>query len=387
MLAALVFVAIFVMLISSYRLIAPLNTVPSQPASAALTLGEQVRNTVLPEACVAGAVHTIDMYSEVPQITSATCFVPDSTNPLSMIAGPDAHTQGCKAAAAHACTIRYCPPQSFLLGQRGCMPIHRCDPAQNSTCVRAALQAALASDQAKNIIATTLINDRGATVVDSLGTSSSALIDILSPSGRATVLSVIDATAQAAESEDLRTEIMRINDHLQRDRAGASAEPIAYLSCQPQAVEPGMTIGIAYGCSNATKSVVTGFSTVGRQWGTAQVRIDESSAPGTVTYGLSCMREREVAHASCTIAIEKPMVLLSTSPQGSIPLVAWLARGVQSCMLSSENTELADLLTGDRARSGLMQLPAQTMDSVISIECISHSGNVVRAEAIVQAER
>ncbi len=382
-LAALVFVAIFVLFISGYKIASQNAGAQSASAASAFTHSN--------DTCTSGQVYTVDMGTGSGSVHALKCFVPDPHNRAAMVAGPDSDRPECMRGIEGKCAVRYCPPTSYITESGTCFVIGTCDPANGASCLQSTIQNASQSAQAANIIAAQLLTDRGETDAQATGSSGHiALADHLSESGRAAVALIIDQTANAAAENNFDADAIRaigrdLNTvHVSRNENG----PVAQISCQPKIAQSGMKVGIAFGCTNSVSSAGGGFSTGGLLWGATEDRIAENLPNGTMEYALTCSDGRRSASASCSVAVMKPFMLLSSQAVNMNASLAWVTRGMDQCDLSSPgNTELSARFENPVPQSGALTIPAITTDTEIALTCTSVSGTVSQMNTTVHPTR
>ncbi len=370
-LAALVFVAIFALFISGYRVAQ--QTGGGQSAAVASAVDRTA-------TCTSGEVYTVDMASGYSSVDAAKCFVADPKNPSQVIAGPDSDSPECMQGTPGKCAVRYCPPSSYVTEAGTCFVVSECNPA-DSTCVKSAIQNAEQPVQAANIIAAQLLADKGATNALSPGYSAPiALADSLTDRGREAVALVIDETANAAAAYDLDSDVIRdIGDSLTKGHGPVITNgPVAQISCQPKIAESGMKVGIAFGCANSTLSEGGGFDTGARLWGATEEQIAAGLPNGTMIYALKCSDGRRVARASCSVAVMKPFMLLTSQTDGDTASVAWVTRGMDVCDLSApQDATLSSSFENPLPQSGALTREAPAADTEIVLTCTT-VGGVVR---------
>ncbi len=378
-LAALVFVAIFVLFISGYKIAS--QSAGEQAAAAASALKHAV-------TCAPGSVYTVDMQVGSGSITSASCFKPDSREPSGMAASVDYGTAACNQANMSKCVVNYCPPSSYVTQSGTCFDVAVCD---NDSCLKAAIQNGSQPMQAANIIAARVLNDRGAKTIRSPGSSEPlALADMLSESGRTFVGNVIEQTAQAAAANNFDEDaISEIADGI-RDATpvGPASGPAAQISCQPKIAESGMKVGIAFGCANSVSSIGGGFSTGERLWGATEERIEPNLPNGTMTYELSCSDGIRSASASCSVAVMKPFMLLTSQSDETATSFAWVTRGMDVCELSAaDDTELSVQFQNPIPQGGALSVPTITKDTNVTLMCTTVGGTVKEVTTTIHAVR
>ncbi len=385
-LAALVFVAIFVLLISSYKIVSP-GEFKGQTASVAGVFDDATEQVQLPERCTAGEVHTVDLSNGSAKIGMHRCYVENPADPSRPQNGPDIAKAACSYAAPDACVIRYCPPSSMVTEDGMCIRTQVCDQAFPSTCLRGGMQNASQPDQAANILAARLLSDKGATHAQAQGAGAPRpLAALLSDSGSEAVSTVIEATAAAVSPDGDTIEIEQVADVVRAaNDISSDAQPVAQISCQPKSAEPGMKVGIAFGCINSTLSASEGFSNEGRLWGVAEGSIPDTANSGVFTYTLSCSHGAKTDSASCAVDVRKTFVILTSRNSSTQNAnLAWISRGVTSCVFSSPDAELqAALSTATQHESGVAVVARPSTSTIVSVECVSASGKKVRAEATV----
>jgi hypothetical protein len=161
--------------------------------------------------------------------------------------------------------------------------------------------------------------------------------------------------------------------------------PVAQISCQPKAVDPGMSVGVAFGCANSTVSEGSGFSTGGRLWGATEEKIPATLPSGTMIYVLTCSSGRESVSASCAVAVHKPLVLITSDDSDGTSAVAWLTRGMQSCEIETDNPDLAEVFSGEIGESGAIAIPEVSEDTGVILRCTTYGGQVREAFSVLQA--
>jgi hypothetical protein len=358
-LAALVFVAIFVLFISGYKVAS--QTTGSQSAAVATTLGQ--KNVT----CTSGGVYTVDVETGAGNVESVTCST-GSERPE------------CAHAVPGKCAVRYCPPPSYVTESGTCFVVSTCDPASDTTCLKSAIQNASQPGQAANIIAAQLLADRGETDALAPGYSGPiALADKLTERGRSAVALVIDETAEAASANNMDAAAIRDVAHSLKEGHAArpTSGPVAQISCQPKIAESGMKVGIAFGCANANTSEGGGFDTGGRLWGATEEELPSDLPNGTMIYGIACADEKRAASATCSVAVMKPFMLLTGELSDGIGSVAWVTRGMDVCDISAPgNTELSATFENPVPQSGVLTVPAVTADTEIGLTCTTVGGVV-----------
>lgn len=386
MLAALVFVAVFIILISSYKIVAPAPGGGNQPAAAAIAIGQPAGEA--PPVCTPGTVYTVDVSEAEARTGMLRCYTTDSVSGLQS-AGPDAQKEGCTYAAPDVCAVRYCPPASYLREGSACIPMETCDPfIGGDACLRANVQNAMQVEQAANILASRLVADKAATRVH-IDESEVSLAAQLSESGRAAVVAVIEATAEAFSNEHIDASAIRSLADTVRNADHAPRGPVAQISCQPKSLEPGMSVGVAYGCANSTKSSGTGFNTEGRLWGATEIAVPASMQNGGATYSLTCSDGETEVTASCDIEVRKPLVLVASQSADAdgMPAIAWLTRGVHSCDFSSDNADVAYVLDGTPEESGVVALPPVEDATAVVLRCATAGGFLREARVTIEPIR
>ncbi len=380
-LAALVFVAIFVLFISGYKIAS--QSAQGQSAAAASATAHAA------QTCAPGDLYTVNMESGAGSVQSLKCFVPDPGNPSVMIPGPDNARAECAQGVKEKCAVRYCPPSSYVTESGTCFVVAACDPANGNSCLKGSILNASQPTQAANIIAAQLLSDKGTTDARVSGAAGPiALADKLSESGRTAVVGVIDETADAAEAGNLDSSALR---DVSRGIKGAQAEraksePVAQISCQPKVAESGMKVAIAFGCANSLTSEGGGFSTGGRLWGATEDRLALELPNGTMTYAITCSNGVRRETASCAVAVMKPFMLLTAQNGGADVSFAWVTRGMDVCELSAPgNQALSSQFENPVTQSGALSVPAPAQDSDITLTCTSVSGEVKQITATVHS--
>lgn len=380
-LAALVFVAIFVLFISGYKIAS--QSAQGQSAAAASA------GVFAAERCTAGDLYTVHMESGAGSVQSLKCFIPDPGNPAVSIPGPDSDRPECSQGVQGKCAVRYCPPSSYVTESGTCFLVAECDVSSDPSCLKSSIQNASQSVQAASIIAAQLLADKGETSAHVTGaTGPIALAEKLSESGRAAVANVIDETADAASQNNLDSSALR---EISRDiKNGQSARsnggPSAQISCQPKVAEPGMKVAIAFGCANATLSEGGGFSTGGRLWGATEERILPELPNGTMVYGLGCTNGRETVSAVCTVAVMKPFMLLTSENGESGASLAWVTRGMDQCELSAPgNTALSAEFLNPVPPGGALLVSKVSGDVDVSLTCTTVSGVVKEVKTVIHS--
>lgn len=385
-LAALVFVAIFVLFISSAKLIAPVMSSDAQSAAVAAA-GTQY-------GCKAGEVHTVDLSGGWEAEISVRS----------------------EAHKGNACIVEFCPPSQLVTTAGTCFVASECDAKSGeSSCLQAALQNASQPTQASSIIAAALLSEQGETAAYVPGSADPVfLVTTLSEVGQSGVKTEIDATATAAfevhGDSAAVDEIKRIGTMAQVgsapcDVAGgecapdtrvsapaavASSRTTAQISCQPKIADTGMTIGIAFGCTNSVRSEGSGFSTDGTQWGATSTLIPAHLTTGTMTYTLSCIGAKEVATASCEVQVVKPVLLLTAEPMqaaaGESATIAWVSKGTNDCMLTSpEQPELSQKYKGSIGASGVVTTLPISEDTRVTLSCTTDGGSTKEVTTTVRS--
>lgn len=361
-LAALVFVAIFVLFISGYK-------IASQPAGGQSAAVASTVVKALPTRCIGGDVHTVNMSSGAGDVSTQKCSSSEGV--------------GCEGATSDRCAVRYCPPNAYASAGT-CFGLAICDPANDGDqCLQTAVQNATQSVQAANIIAARLIDDRGETVVGSL-----RLADMLTESGRAAVGNIIEATADAAEENNYDSAPIRnIASAIAAGKSESVANgPVAQISCQPKIAQSGMKIAVAYGCANASLSSSEQFSTGGRLWGATEVRLDPNLPNGTMIYALNCSDGIRTAVATCSVAVAKPFMLLTSQSSESGTALAWVTRGMDVCELhANTDASLTALFGNPVPQSGALAVPPVSGDTEVLLTCTSVSGEVREAQTVLRA--
>ena len=369
-LAALVFVAIFVLFISGYKIAS--QSAGSQSAAVASA-------RTYPTDCRAGEVYTVNMSSGEGRVQSRRCQGSDSASPE------------CVDATAGKCVIRYCPPSSYVTDEGTCFLMAACDPGSGSgACLRSTIQNATQPLQAANIIAAQLLNDKGVTDASAPGTSGAlALAEKLSENGRSAVGSVIDETADAATQNNFDATVIR---DIARDIKSSgpvrppSSGPVAQLSCQPKIAQSGMKIAVAFGCANSVMSSSNEFNTSGRLWGATEVQLEPSLPNGTMTYGLNCSDGVRQVSASCSVTVSKPLMLLTSESSAEGTSFAWVTRGMDVCQLNAVNRpEISAQFANPLPQSGSLGIPAVQSDVDVMLTCTSVSGEIREIRTSVQA--
>ncbi len=369
-LAALVFVAIFVLFISGYKIAS--QTSGTQSAAVASAIEEK------PTVCKGGEVYTVDMAIGTGNIESVTC---DGTSANER---PE-----CVQGVPGKCVVRYCPPASFVTESGTCFVVNTCDPATDSRCLTSALQNASQPVQAASIIAAQILDDRGMTDARTPGYSGPiALADKLTDHGRANVALVINGTADAASANNLNAEAIRVvADNLSAGvPARSTSGPVAQISCQPKIAESGMKVGIAFGCANSTASVGGGFDTGGRLWGATEDELPQNLPNGTMIYSLTCSDSRKTASATCSVAVMKPFMLLTGEVSDAVASVAWVTRGMDTCDIAApQNEELTASFENPVPQSGVLTIPSVITDTEIELSCTTVGGVVKQLTTTLRA--
>ena len=382
-LAALVFVAIFVLFISGYKIAS--QNASGQAASAAAAMQAHT------DVCRAGDVYTVNMASGSGNVQSLKCFIADPNNPAAVIPGPDSSRSECAQAISGKCAIRYCPPSSFVNESGECFVSATCDPSNgDNSCLRGSIQNASQPVQAANIIAAQLLADKGATTARAPGSSEPlALATSLSESGRSAVTAIINQTAEAAAQQNLDAGAIR--DVAQNIKATAATQapvgPVAQISCQPKIAESGMKVAIAFGCANSTQSSSNEFSTGGRLWGATEVRIEPNLPNGVMSYGLTCSDGSRTSVASCDVTVQKPFMLMSSqSGQSGAVSLAWVTRGMDQCdLMATDNAGLNQQIENPLTQSGALSLTNVPNDTEVVLTCTTVGGEVKEAKTTIHA--
>ena len=372
-LAALVFVAIFVLFISGYKIASQSGMGQSAAVAGALNGGH---------TCLGGELYTVNMSSGVGSVESLKCTMPDPRNPSVVIPGPDAARAECTEGVQGKCAVRYCPPDSYVNESGTCFVMTACDPtSEGNGCLNGSIQNATQAVQAASIIAAKLLDDKGDTDARVQGMSEHlALAENLSKTGRSAVAGVINATADAAAEENLDAGVIRDVAKAIEKGSGirTTARPLAQLSCQPKTAQAGMNVAIAFGCANSTRSSSNEFSTGGKLWGATQVRIDPTLPNGTMTYGLTCSDGARISTATCEVIVQKPLMLFSsqTGAAGTVSL-AWVTRAMDQCVLGAkDNAALTAQFENPIPQSGALTATGVKEDDSISLTCTTVAGEV-----------
>jgi hypothetical protein len=367
-LAALVFVAIFVLFISGYK-IASQGAVGQSAAVASAPADHVVK-------CTGGQVYTVNMEYGSGLVEASQCTKnSDGT---------------CAQAVPGKCALRYCPPASYVSESGTCIVAGTCDPADEQ-CLKGAVQNASQPQQAASILATQLMADKGETSARTLNSSAPVLLaDILSESGRVAVSSVIESTAVAAAESGLDGESIRAIARAISTRAASAplSGAVAQISCQPKIAEAGMKVGIAFGCVNSTVSEGGGFSTGGRLWGATEESLPGDLPNGTMIYALRCSDGQRSVSASCSVAVMKPFMLLTSQTEGTDASFAWVTRGMDVCDLSAPNNpELNAQFVNPVPQSGVLTVSSLTADTQVTLACTSVSGTVKELTTTVRVQK
>lgn len=366
-LAALVFVAIFVLFISGYK-------IASQPAGGQSAAVASTIVQALPSTCAGGDVHTVDMSSGAGAVNTAVCAT-----------GSD--SPACAAMDQTKCVVRYCPPASYVTGS-ACFTLTACDPADNGdTCIRTALQNATQSVQVPNILAARLIDDKGETIA-ATPYGEQALKALLSESGRSAVASIIEATGDAAEESGYDAGLIRDVAHaiLSDPTPRESSDPVAQISCQPKIAQSGMKIALAFGCANSVMSASEQFDTGGRLWGATEVRLDPGLPNGTMIYGLSCSDGRTAVSATCSVTVTKPFMLFTSKTGSTGSALAWVTRGMDLCEMNAiDNASITASFGNPVPQSGALVMPTVLADTDVVLTCTSVSGEIKEARTTIPA--
>ncbi len=371
-LAALVFVAIFVLFISGYK-VASQNVAGQSAAAAAATSRAML-------SCNGGELYTVNMEYGSGTTDGLTCFKPDPKDPAAQIPGPDFARSECSQSVPGKCAIRYCPPSSYVSESGMCFMIGACDPSTDAACLKSILQNASQPAQAAAIIAAQLLADKGTTYARASGSSGPiSLAEYLSENARSEVAAVIEATAQAAQEYNFDDSVIRniskkIETHSSvRSESGA----VAQISCQPKIAESGMKVGIAFGCANSSESEGGGFSTGGRLWGATEESIPSELPNGTMVYALRCSDGVSTASASCSVAVMKPFMLLSSQVENNTASFAWVTRGMDVCDISApDDPELNSQFDNPVPQSGALTVSSLTEDTRVALTCTSVGGTI-----------
>jgi hypothetical protein len=275
--------------------------------------------------------------------------------------------------------------------------------AGDTACLSSAVKNAKQPVQAESIIASALVADQGKTGAYTPGAGAATFLTLsLSAEARQKVADVIDETVHAiaaggySKSAD---EIKHIEESVSAasapcDESDASCTPIAsappqvratsaaqsgesrvaaQISCAPQVADLGMRIGIAYGCVNATKSVGEGFDTNGTQWGAVSAMLPSINQNGVMTYGLSCEGATK-ATATCSVDVNKPVLLLTSSDSATGSAIAWVTGGMSTCTLDSDDVSEIAALKNGIGTAGVVSLAPGEHGSV-SMRCITRGGD------------
>ncbi len=371
-LAALVFVAIFVLFISGYKIASQPEGI--QSAAVAGAIEQEITS------CAGGEVYTVDVESGSGNVEAISC------------AGASASDRPeCAHAVQGKCAVRYCPPSSYVTESGTCFVMSTCDAASGTGCLTSALQNASQPVQAANIIAAQLLTDKGQTDALVPGYSGPiALADNLTERGRAAVVLVINETADAAHANNYDADAIRdIGESLKEGHAARPISgPVAQISCQPKIAESGMKVGIAFGCANATASVGGGFDTGARLWGATEEAIPLNLPNGTMIYGLKCSDGRQSVSATCSVAVMKPFMLLSGEYSDGAGSVAWVSRGMDVCDIAApNNTELTATFENPVPQSGALSIPSVTTDTEIALTCTTVAGVVKQLSTTLRVAR
>lgn len=162
--------------------------------------------------------------------------------------------------------------------------------------------------------------------------------------------------------------------------------PVGQLSCSPQRVENGNSIAVSYSCSRATTATGSGFSTGSALSGSTTVTA--STTASKIDLSLTCVRA-ELSHiAGCSVAVIRPTIIVSATPNpvrpGGIANVAWASTGMESCTLSSDDLpEFTEREKNGTRTSGVASTTPIHATSTIDVVCATAGGKSKTASVTI----
>lgn len=171
---------------------------------------------------------------------------------------------------------------------------------------------------------------------------------------------------------------------------GNATPPQAELTCEPEIADVGMSVAIAYSCTNATESSGSGFVTGGAISGaTTTVLANPPASARTATYALTCRNQSLTAKAECKVQIARPRVAIVARPnpvrEGATTTVAWVSSGMNSCVVSSPQLpEFTDANADDDRINGTASTPPITQETHVFITCETVGGNTKVASTTIR---
>lgn len=172
-----------------------------------------------------------------------------------------------------------------------------------------------------------------------------------------------------------------------------TSQPGAELTCEPKAVDEGMPVGIAWGCSNSTYATAVGFSVIDsnnavRLSGTTQVTANVA----TTTYSISCGSSIATTTAQCSIAVAKPTIVFVSVPDtvtvGQSSVLGWVTSTdtMKKCSLSSPDfSDFTQQRKDNTPISGTVRTPtfSKTGSFDFVLKCDTNNGGSKTATTTV----
>ena len=163
---------------------------------------------------------------------------------------------------------------------------------------------------------------------------------------------------------------------------GGGAIPTAELSCNPNVADVGMSVAIAYSCTNATGSAGSGFDTDGATSGaTTTVIANPPAGTNTATFGIVCTNQNLVGRAECKVQIGRPSIILVANPRivqsGASSTIGWITSGMRSCVVSSPDMPAFTAENADNTSvNGMATTSPLTSGVRIRLNCTTVGGGV-----------
>ena len=170
---------------------------------------------------------------------------------------------------------------------------------------------------------------------------------------------------------------------------GGGTVPKAEISCSPKVADVGMTVTIAYGCSNATGSTGQGFDTQNQLSGSTTTVISAPPAGATsANFVLNCTNQGASARAQCSVQIGRPTIVLVANPKvvdpGKASTIGWITTGMQSCVVSSpEDGAFTAENATNTSVNGMASTSPLTSPIHILLHCVTVGGGTRDATTTV----
>ncbi|MBV9159177.1 MAG: hypothetical protein JO019_01105 [Candidatus Kaiserbacteria bacterium] len=159
-----------------------------------------------------------------------------------------------------------------------------------------------------------------------------------------------------------------------------SSQPAAQISCQPQVVDPGMSVAISYSCTNSVTSDGIGFFSLHQLSGSTTTVAQLPASGNTINYGIACVGTTgAVATSTCNVQVSHPSIVMVANPQtvsrGTTSVVGWVTTGMNACTVSSPDMpDFTAHNAGIRATSGVATTTPIATTTRVVLHCETIGG-------------